>query len=218
MSPRFHTGMPFSRRAPSETEIAQRDGELLKIVNEWTSEALQRGGCHITCRKGCAQCCIGVFAINRLDALRLQRGLSALADTDPDRAQRVLQRAADSMERNIGDFPGDMETGLLYETPEAQALFEAYANEESCPALNPQTLTCDLYDFRPMTCRVYGPPLESEEGIGVCELNFAGATPEEVAAALVPLRGEEMEAELVARMERTAGKGKTIVAFALLGA
>ncbi|MDR3764789.1 MAG: YkgJ family cysteine cluster protein [Acidobacteriota bacterium] len=218
MNPRLQSGTVLPRRAQSESEIARRDGELLQIVDQWANEAYQRGGANIHCGKGCAQCCVGVFAIHRLDALRLQRGLNALADIDPERAQRVLQRAAASLEHNVGDFPGDMDTGLLYETPEAQALFEEYANDEPCPALDPETQSCDLYAYRPMTCRVYGPPLDSADGIGVCELNFAGASPEEVSAALVPLRGQELEEELVARLERNSGCGKTIVAFALLGA
>lgn len=218
MSPRTQAGATFSRRATSEAEVARRDADLLHIVNQWSDDAAARGGKHITCHKGCAQCCIGVFAINRLDALRLQRGLSQLADTDPERAQRVLDRASELLERNVENFPGDLETGLLYETPEAEDLFEEFANDEPCPALDPETMSCDLYEHRPMTCRVYGPPLQSEDGIGVCELNFTTASNDEIAAALVPLRGESEEAELVAKLERNAGRGKTIVPFALLGA
>ena len=218
MSARFQSASTLTRRPLREAEVVRRDAELLQIVSDWAGEAYGRGGANLVCRAGCAQCCVGTFAIHRLDALRLQRGLSALADVDPERAQRVLQRAAESMERNIAEFPGDMDTGLLYETPEAQALFEDFANDEPCPALDPVSKTCDLYEYRPMTCRVYGPPLESEEGIGVCELNFQGAAPEAVAAALVPLRGAELEDELVKQLESFTGPGKTIVAFALLGA
>ena len=35
---------------------------------------------------------------------------------------------------------------------------------------------CELYESRPMTCRVFGPPVRSEDGLGVCELCFHGAT------------------------------------------
>jgi len=218
MAPRTHSRPTVTRRAPKETEVARRDGKLLQIVDQWMFEAQARGGSHIICRKGCAQCCVGVFAISRLDALRLQRGLSSLADIDLDRAQRVMQRAADSLEKTVASFPGDMETGILYETPEAEDIFEEYSNDEPCPALDPETLTCDLYEHRPMTCRVYGPPVATEQGLGVCELNFTTASEEEIAAALVPLRGEEDEAKLVHTLERSCGAGKTIVAFALLGA
>ena len=33
-----------------------------------------------------------------------------------------------------------------------------------------------------MTCRVFGPPVRSEDGLGVCELCFQGASDKEIAA------------------------------------
>ena len=215
-APQF--GTSIQKRQLSESELGRRDGELLKIIDNWLVKANERGGEHIACRKGCAQCCIGVFAIDRLDALRLQRGLNALADSDLERAQRVLQRAAESLERNVDYFPGDMETGILDETLEAEEVFEEFANDEPCPALDPETLTCDLYAHRPLTCRVYGPPVRSEGGLGVCELCFTKASAEEIVAAEVPLTGQEEEAALNQELERSTGDGRTIVAFALLGA
>jgi Fe-S-cluster containining protein len=202
----------------SEAELRRRDAELLPILDNWLERANQRGGHHIACRPGCAQCCIGAFAIDRLDAVRLQQGLDELAQRDAERAKRILQRAADSLERIAEFFPGDLETGILDESPDAAEIFEDFANDEPCPALDPETLTCDLYAHRPMTCRVYGPPVRSEGGLGVCELCFTTATPEEIAAAEVPLEGEELESALNRELERAIGPGETIVAFALLGA
>jgi Fe-S-cluster containining protein len=202
----------------TEAELGRRDGELLHILDNWLQRANERGGEHIACRRGCAQCCIGAFAIDRLDAVRLQQGLNDLADHDLERAQRILRRAAESLERTAEFFPGDAETGILDESPEAEEIFEEFANDESCPALDPETLTCELYSHRPMTCRIYGPPVRTEGGLGVCELCFTKASPEEIAAAEVPLEGEEIESVLNRELEQAAGGGKTIVAFALLGA
>ena len=207
-----------SKERLSEAELCSRDGELLQILDNWLVRDNERGGEHIACRSGCAQCCVGVFSINRLDALRLQRGLSELADRDLERAQRVLQRAAESLERTVEFFPGDAETGILDESAEAEEVFEDFANDEPCPALDPAALTCDLYEHRPLTCRVYGPPVRTEGGLGVCELCFTKASTEEIAAAEVPLDGENIEAALNRDLEQVAGGGKTIVAFALLGA
>jgi Fe-S-cluster containining protein len=190
---------------------------LLHILDNWLERANERGGEHIACRSGCAQCCVGVFAINRLDAQRLQRGLNELADRDLERAQRILQRAAESLDRTVDFFPGDVETGILDESSEAEEIFEDFANDEPCPALDPETKTCDLYPYRPMTCRVYGPPVRTEGGLGVCELCFTQATPDEIAAAEVPLDGEPAESALNRKLEQVTGDGKTIVAFALLG-
>lgn len=217
MKPRHsHSGNGQTPR--DEVELRKRDGELLHVLDNWLERANQRGGDQIACRKGCAQCCIGVFAIDRLDAKRLQQGLSELADRDLERAEHVLGRAADWLERNVEFFPGDVETGILDESAEAEDAFEDYANDEPCPALDPETLTCDLYAHRPLTCRVFGPPVRSDGGLGVCELCFTQASPEEIAAAEVPLEGEELESALNRSLEQTNGKGKTIVAFALLGA
>jgi Fe-S-cluster containining protein len=202
----------------TEAELSRRDGELLHILDNWLERANQRGGEHIACRSGCAQCCIGAFAIDRLDAVRLQKGINDLADHDLERAQRILQRAAESLERTVDFFPGDPETGILDESPEAEEVFEEFANDEPCPALDPETLTCDLYAHRPMTCRVYGPPVRTEGGIGVCELCFTKASPEEIAAAEVPVDGEEIESVLNRELEQATAEGKTTVAFALLGA
>jgi len=199
-----------SKERLSEAELCSRDGELLQILDNWLVRANERGGEHIACRSGCAQCCV--------DALRLQRGLSELADRDLERAQRVLQRAAESLERTVEFFPGDAETGILDESAEAEEVFEDFANDEPCPALDPAALTCDLYEHRPLTCRVYGPPVRTEGGLGVCELCFTKASTEEIAAAEVPLDGENIEAALNRDLEQVAGGGKTIVAFALLGA
>jgi Fe-S-cluster containining protein len=195
-----------------------RDGELLRILDHWLRRANERGGKHIACRPGCAQCCIGVFSIDRLDVLRLQHGLNELADRDLERARRVLERAAESLERTVEYFPGDVETGILDESVEAGEIFEEFANDEPCPALDPETMTCDLYAHRPLTCRVYGPPVRTEGGLGVCELCFTGASPEEIVAAEVPVDGEALESALNQELEQAIGGGKTIVAFALLGA
>lgn len=202
----------------TESELRQRDGELLHILDNWLERANQRGGEHIACRRGCAQCCVGAFAINRLDALRLQQGMNELAERDLARAQRVLQRAAESLERTVDCFPGDAVTGILDDSAEAEEIFEEFANDEPCPALDPETLTCDLYAHRPMTCRIYGPPVRTEGGLGVCELCFTKASPEEIVAAEVPLEGEATESALNRDLEQAIGAGRTIVAFALLGA
>lgn len=207
-----------SSKVIAESELHRRDGELLHALDNWLQRANEGGGAHIACRPGCAQCCLGVFAIDRLDALRLQHGLNLLADCDPERAQRVLQRATESLERTVDYFPGDMETGILDVSAEAEEIFEDFANDEPCPALDPQTLTCDLYAHRPLTCRVFGPPVRTEGGLGVCELCFTKASAQEIAAAEVPVDGEELEAALNRESERAHGGGKTIVAFALLGA
>jgi Fe-S-cluster containining protein len=82
--------------------------------------------------------------------------------------------------------------------------------------LDPETGACDLYAFRPLTCRVFGPPVRSgpENGLGICELCYDGATPEQIAACEMQVDPGNLEPKLVKQVEKQTGvRGRTIVAF-----
>lgn len=193
-----------------------QDRALVQIVDFALADAAHRSGKWLVCRPGCTQCCFGVFAINQLDAVRLREGLTQMEDCAPERAARVRQRARDVVSRLSKEFPGDPITGLLDEGEEAEQRFAEFANDEPCPALDLETGLCELYESRPMTCRVFGPPIRSEDGLGVCELCFQGATDEEIAACEMNADPENLESTLVEELEKTPGvHGQTIVAFCL---
>ncbi len=194
-----------------------KDQKLIQIVDAALANATRRSGEWLACRRGCTQCCIGAFAINALDAWRLRRGLEKLAQSDPERAARIRERARKSVARLSRDFPGDVQTGVLDKGPEAEHRFEDFANEEPCPVLDPETGDCDLYESRPMTCRVFGPPVRSEDGLGVCELCFQGASDEEIAACEMKTDWDDLESSVLDSFEKKSGvRGDTIVAFCLV--
>jgi Fe-S-cluster containining protein len=181
------------------------------------AEAAGRAGTFLACRIGCTQCCHGAFAINALDAARLHAGMTALRATSPPLAAEIERRARAWLTEHGADLPGDQNTGLLGSSPEDQARFEDFADDAACPALDPATGRCDVYAWRPMTCRVFGPPVraageDGAEGLGHCELCFIGATPEQVAACEMPVP-HDLEAEL---LQEAGADFETVVAFALL--
>jgi len=134
----------------------------------------------------------------------------------PARAEQVRARARDSVARLSPDFPGDPATGLLHEGMEDALAFSDFANDEPCPALDPTTGHCELYQERPMTCRVFGPPVRSEDGLGVCELCFQGATDQEIAACEMKPDPDDLESVLLEELEKSTGaRGNTIIAFCL---
>jgi Fe-S-cluster containining protein len=193
-----------------------KDQKLIQIVDAALADAARRSNEWLVCRPGCTQCCIGVFAINQLDALRLKRGLAELEKKDPARAGRVRERASESVARLSPEFPGDVVSGILDEGDEAAARFSDFANDEPCPVLDPATGNCDLYESRPMTCRVFGPPILSEDGLGVCELCYHGASDKEIAACEMKPDPDDLEAALLKKVEESTGvHGNTIIAFCL---
>ncbi len=184
------------------------DQQLVQIIDAALADTARRSGEWLVCKPGCTQCCMGAFAINQLDALRLQQGLAELEAIDPDRAEQVRDRARASIARLSPDFPGDPATGILHEGEAAEALFDEFANDEPCPVLDPGTGMCDLYAARPLTCRVFGPPVQSEGGLGVCELRYHGASEEEIAACEMTVDPDGLEAMLLEELERTTRAGE----------
>ena len=196
--------------------LQAKDQALIQIVDSALAEATRRSGDWLICRSGCTQCCIGVFPINQLDALRLRRGLANLEKHAPQRADRVRERARDAVGRLSADFPGDPLSGVLDEGEDATARFADFANHEPCPALDPETGNCELYEARPMTCRVFGPPVRSEDGLGVCELCYQRASDEEIANCEMTPDPDDFESALVKEVEKDTGvRGDTIIAFCL---
>jgi Fe-S-cluster containining protein len=193
-------------------ESVASDRELIQIVDAAMAEAVRLSGAWVVCRPGCAECCMGPFPITQLDARRLRDGLAQLEGRDPERAARVRRRSRESVAR-MADYPGDLTTGILDEDEEAEERFAALPDEEYCPALDPATLTCDLYEARPITCRIFGPAVRSGgDVLGVCELNYHGATDEQIAVCQVQVDPDGMEDELL-----EGRREQTIVAFALAG-
>jgi Fe-S-cluster containining protein len=197
-------------------ELLAGDQRLTSLADAAFVSAAYRAGDHLVCHPGCDQCCHGAFAISPLDALRLRVAMEKLAATDLERAQAVAIRAAAYREQYSAVFPGDPESGILGATPEAEAAFEDFANDEPCPALDPASGCCDLYEARPMTCRTFGPPVrhasEAGEGFAVCELCFTDACPEEIEEAEMkpPLAEEQALLTCFA-----PGSGETVVAWCL---
>ena len=177
---------------PSDFE--RSDSELVQIVDRALAEATRRSGSWLVCRPGCTQCCYGPFEITQLDAQRLRRGLAELEGRDPGRARAVRDRAHHA------------------------ARLTNFSDDDPCPALDPETGTCDLYASRPVTCRCFGPPVVCDSGaVGVCELCYDGASDEDIRACLVDFDPEGLESVLIDALERTTGaSGMTTVALSLV--
>jgi Fe-S-cluster containining protein len=196
----------------SLVQIENADRRLLDRIGTVMAEAARRSGSWLVCKPGCTQCCIGAFGITQLDALRLRAGFAELQKTDPARAAAVRARAAAYIAAIAPLYPGDPKTGAL---ADEDSLPESM-DEVPCPALDPDTGCCDLYEARPITCRAFGPVTRiGEESFGACELCYDGATDAEMAACAVEVDPEGLQNELLSALEAEGLGGMTIVAYAL---
>ena len=85
--------------------------------------------------------------------------MAEMSIQNPAQAAVIAERARQYLAEFGPELPGNRETGILGTTPEEEAAFEDFANQAACPALDPATGLCDVYEARPMTCRIFGPPV-----------------------------------------------------------
>ena len=198
--------------------LPARDSELVQIVDAALADATLRartgdGGSSLACRPGCTPCCHGVFRISALDAERLRSALQALERANPSRSAAIQARALRFVTDLRACFPGDPATGIL--DPEETSTWDHFADlpeaDAPCPVLDPATGRCELYSGRPLTCRVFGPPVQNESGLGMCELCYVGASEAEIVAGEMVLEHHALE-EL---LDSGLPPGETIIAWAV---
>jgi Fe-S-cluster containining protein len=108
----------------------------------------------VKCKIECSDCCNALFDISLVEALYISRkfrekyngsGLDQLLEK-ANKADRKIYKLKKDAYRDFKD--GKDET----------AIFEKMAEERiRCPMLN-ESDQCEIYEFRPITCRLYGIP------------------------------------------------------------
>ena len=132
--------------AEYESLVAQVDAVFQKVSGNFAAE--------VKCRQGCSDCCHALFDVTLIEALYLNSKFSELDDArrneilvEADKADRkayVLKKKA-SREAN--------------EVDHAEILLRTAKERLRCPLLDGHD-QCVLYAHRPITCRIYGIPLD----------------------------------------------------------
>ncbi|MFC1524458.1 YkgJ family cysteine cluster protein [Thermodesulfobacteriota bacterium] len=104
----------------------------------------------VCCRPGCVDCCHACFDISFVEAALISFGFQRM--NDMEKRQEVLQRAKTAgleIEEQLSNLPEKRENREVLEQ------FSLWRIR--CPLLGDDQ-QCSLYDYRPVTCRVYGLP------------------------------------------------------------
>jgi len=198
--------------------LEQADIRLLVALDREFAESARKAGPLLACGPGCSDCCIGPFPITRLDVWRLQRGMERLGEEAPELAMAVALRARRSAETLANGYPGDPVTGLLNAGEELLDRYFERHGDLACPALDPSSGRCDLHDWRPVSCRTYGPPVRfgPEEVAPPCRLCFQGATAGVVERCRMEPDRQGLEETILAGLGVREGEDwETLIAFAL---
>lgn len=108
----------------------------------------------VRCKTGCSDCCYALFDISLIEALYIHHHFKNALDEE--RREALIEKAnyADRQIYKIKRRAYKATTGGQQETK----VLSAMTNERvRCPLLNDDK-RCDLYPYRPITCRLYGIP------------------------------------------------------------
>ncbi len=119
----------------------------------------------VSCEQGCSDCCSALFDLSLVEAMYLNK---AFAEKIPHGRERsdILARASDldrTATRMKREFYKQAKAGMEAE----QIMAEAARLRLPCPLLNEEN-ACVLYENRPITCRLYGVPMNINGHGHVC--------------------------------------------------
>jgi len=129
-----------------ESLVAQVDAVFLRVAGNFAAE--------VKCREGCSDCCHALFDITLVEALYLNSRFSTLGEL----ARNEILVEADKADRKAYILKNKASREAS-EVDHSEILLRAAKERIRCPLLDAQD-RCRLYASRPITCRIYGIPLE----------------------------------------------------------
>jgi len=131
-----------------ESIVGMADAVFNKMAKEY--------GTLVECRNGCSDCCHALFDLTLVEALyintRFNRAFSG-------REKEDLLEKANRADRKTYQIKKEAHKLAQQGKNEVDILGMMGLKKVRCPLLNDQD-ECDLYQYRPITCRFYGIPTE----------------------------------------------------------
>lgn len=109
----------------------------------------------VSCGLGCSDCCHAMFDLSLVEAMYLNMRFGESFTFGPERSA-ILEAAGDA-DRQAARIKRRIYRDSTAGRDSDELLAEAARERLRCPLLGAQD-TCSLYQFRPLTCRLYGIP------------------------------------------------------------
>jgi Fe-S-cluster containining protein len=109
----------------------------------------------IKCKIGCSDCCHALFDLTLVEALYINYKFKEIIE---GKKKLKLEEKANIADRSVFKLKKKAYKEFEGGKSEDAILKEMSEKRLRCPLLN-EDKECDLYEFRPITCRLYGIPL-----------------------------------------------------------
>ncbi|MBN2140618.1 MAG: YkgJ family cysteine cluster protein [Desulfovibrionaceae bacterium] len=139
--------LDFSAYFKKYEALAAEADALFRTIRDRTGDLVR-------CDKGCCDCCYALFDLTLIEALYLNRRFNQAFE---GLARSTILERADEADRRVYKFKRSLYKASEQGRSTEEILKTAARERLRCPLLNDSEL-CDLYEHRPITCRLYGVP------------------------------------------------------------
>ena len=127
---------------------------LVKQVDAVFEKVQEEHADCVTCKAGCDDCCYALFDLTLIEALYIKKKFDLVFK---EKARQSLLERANVADRDVYRLKRQAHKDHSEGKPEHEILEEMASQRVRCPLLNDDS-HCDLYENRPITCRLYGIP------------------------------------------------------------
>jgi len=136
------------------TPFFKKYEELLAMADDVFDRIQKEYPDCVKCKIKCADCCHALFDLGLIEALYINYHFNEKIK-GPDR-EKLIEKS-NQIDRKIHKIKKKAYKAVEGGKTEDDVLMELAEERVRCPLLGDQE-ECDLYDYRPITCRVYGLP------------------------------------------------------------
>lgn len=147
---------------------------LVQVVDGVFDRVKQEFPKEVFCREKCSDCCYAIFDMPLIEALYLKfRFLEKFSG----KARNDLMEIADKTDRALVKLKRDAFKKVQKGADQLEIVGRMSQERVRCPLLGTDDL-CVLYEFRPITCRIYGIPTSTAGKSHICgRTNFVQGNP-----------------------------------------
>ncbi|MFN2435539.1 MAG: YkgJ family cysteine cluster protein [Desulfotignum sp.] len=137
---------------------------LVQVVDGIFDRVKQEFPKEVFCREKCSDCCYAIFDMPLIEALYLK---SRFLETFSGKQKNELLEIADKTDRALVKLKRDAYKKVQKGADELEIVGRMSQERVRCPLLGSDNL-CLLYEFRPITCRIYGIPTSTAGISHIC--------------------------------------------------
>jgi len=179
-----------------EALVRMADEVFKKVKNEYPD-------C-VTCKQGCSDCCHALFDLTFIEALYINAKFN---EKFKGAEKEVLLERANRADRETYKIKKTAYKALDSGKDENEIIASVSTERVRCALLNEED-NCDMYEFRPVTCRLYGIPTSIGNAGHTCGLSgfSEGTAYPTVNLDVIHQQFYKLSAELVSRLNTRFSK------------